>query len=79
VRSYLIFFLPIGVSIFATAYFWFVSEIGTKWKLLALVLTGTSLALQFAPALRSQVHFLVPLLMQALVGIWFIFYRTLRG
>ena len=64
---YVIFFLPLGLSLIAGAmvvlgqYHWLA-------KTIVAVLVGASVLLQFVPVLREHVHFLVPLFIQILVG-----------
>lgn len=78
-KTHLIFLLPLGLSVFATAYFWLATDLDKKWKSLALALTVTALLLQFVPALRFRFHLLYPLFLQVAVSFWFIIYTKLEG
>jgi len=66
------FFLP-AFALVGTVYFVCFTEENWKWKLLMFLMTGTSLVLQFV----LVVHFLIPLLIQAVAMFWTIIYWKL--
>lgn len=68
--------IMIAVSLYASIYFLFASEMSRLWKGVACALFLGSLALMFVPAL--SVHWGVPLAMQLFVGFWFVFYKKLE-
>ena len=71
-----VFLFPLAFSVAATVFFLISDEIGFKAKIFAVVLTGTSILLQFVPALR--VHFYIPFAMQLIVCFWFAFFWKTR-
>jgi hypothetical protein len=66
------FILP-AFALVGTVYFVCFTEEDWKWKLLMFLLTGTSFVLQFV----FEVHFLIPLLIQAVPMFWTIIYWKL--
>lgn len=66
-----------GLSIAATVWF-LLGDFGPFTKIAVVLLTGLALCLQWIPGLAGQVHFLVPLLMQIFVCIWWSFARVLE-
>ena len=75
-RPGLIFLLPLALSVVGTGYFLWFTEADRKWKLLALVLTGSSLGMQVAP---DRIPFFIPLILQTLISIWVVVYWKLDG
>jgi hypothetical protein len=70
-----VFLFPLALSVTATVFFVVTDEIGFKAKIFAVVLTGTSILLQFVPPL--QVHFFIPFAMQLIICFWFaLFWKT---
>lgn len=71
------FWIPLALSVVATA--WFVSgDFGLVTKAAVVLITSTSLCLQWMPGPARSVHFLVPLFMQLFVCIWWYFARALE-
>ena len=66
------FILP-AFAVVGSAYFVIFTEEHWKWKLLIFLLAGVSLVLQFV----VPVHFVIPMLMQAVVMFWTIIYWKL--
>jgi len=69
-----IFWLPLILSVIGTGFLLHYTDLDGKWKILALVLTGTSLVLQL---MHKTVHFLIPLVLQVIVSLWVVFYWKL--
>ena len=67
----MILLFPLALSVIATGYFLFFTEENWKLKLFALLLVGLSLGLQLIP---EQVHWLIPMLIQAGVSLWMVIY-----
>ena len=66
------FVLP-AFAVVGSAYFVFFTEENWKWKLLIFLLAGLALVLQF----MLEVHFIVPLLLEAVVMFWTVIYWKL--
>jgi len=67
--------LALALAVVGTIYFVAFTDEDRKWKILMVVMTATSLVFQFV----VMVHFAVPLILQALVGIWTVVYWKLDG
>lgn len=63
-----IFLFPLALSVVGTFFLLASDEVGIVGKVIAVLLTGTSIVLQFA--FTFDVHFMVPLAMQLIVCIW---------
>ena len=71
-----VFYFPLVLSVVGTLFFLFCTDLDLKWKILAIGMTGISLLLQWVP--QFEVHFLIPLILQALVSIWVVIYFQLE-
>ena len=69
---FVIFLLPLTLSLVAALMF-AVGEYGLVTKGVAIVVAVVAACMQFVPSLRESVHFLVPLLMQISLFIWYYF------
>ena len=71
---FVIFWFPLALSVVGTVFYFLYGEVGLLWKLIMTGLTVASVVVQFAPGLREQVHFGVPLGMQIVVCLWVALY-----
>ena len=74
---FVIFLLPLTLSIVA-ALMIAVGEYGPVTKGVAVLIAVAAALLQLVPSLRESVHFLVPLLMQIFLCIWYYFVSLLE-
>ena len=70
------FWIPLGLSVGATAFVLVNDDFGKIAKAFVVALTLGAILLIFVPALR--VHFLVPLAMQLIVCFWVALYLRLQ-
>jgi hypothetical protein len=73
---FLIFWLPLGLSVGGTVFILLNEDFGVFAKTFAVALTGGSLLFTFVPLLR--IHFLVPLVMQLIVCFWLALYWQIK-
>jgi hypothetical protein len=73
-----VFLLPLGACLAGGLLFLF-SDVEWKWKALAVLLVGGSVAMQYVPPLVEMVPWGVPISMQIVAAIWFWLYWRLEG
>ena len=72
-----VFLLPLVLSIVAAITFGLSDDVELPTKVTAFLMAGTAAALQFIPVLAEQVHFLMPLAIQLVLGGWFVIWSQM--
>ncbi|MFQ5730521.1 MAG: hypothetical protein ACE5KM_01070 [Planctomycetaceae bacterium] len=75
----MIFLFPLVLSFAALAFFIVSGDFGLRQQLIAAVLVVGAAAMQFVPPLRERIHFIVPLLLQIGVCLWYLIDRQVNG
>ena len=73
----MIFLFPLVLSIVAAVAFAISDDVEFSTKAIAILMAAIAAALQFVPVLAEQVHFLVPLAIQLVLGGWFVIWSQM--